>query len=85
LTSYFWLIWEILENGVIQMARKKSLFGALLGMSSKNNETIACMKQQKYKKWLFLWINAPNPKPQEPLLFLFNNWLRNSKSFVLMA
>jgi hypothetical protein len=42
---------------VIQMARKKSLFGALLGMSSKNNETIACMKQQKYKKWLFLWIN----------------------------
>jgi hypothetical protein len=36
---------------------KKSLFGALLGMSSKNNETIACMKQQKYKKWLFLWIN----------------------------
>jgi len=57
LTSYFWLIWEILENGVIQMARKKSLFGALLGMSSKNNETIACMKQQKYEKWIFLWIN----------------------------
>jgi len=57
LTSYFWLIWEILENGVIQMARKRSLFGALLDMSSKNNETIACMKQQKYKKWVFLWIN----------------------------
>jgi hypothetical protein len=46
-----------LENDVIQMTRKKSLFGALLGMPSKNNETIACMKQQKYKKWLFLWIN----------------------------
>jgi len=57
MTSYFWLIWEILENDVIQMTRKNSLFGALLGMSSKNNETIACMKQQKYKKWLFLWIN----------------------------
>jgi len=42
-------------NDVIQMTRKKSLFGTLLGMSSKNNETIACnMKQQKYKKWLFL-------------------------------
>jgi hypothetical protein len=39
---------------VIQMARKKSLFGALLDMSSKNNETIACMKQQKYEKWIFL-------------------------------
>jgi hypothetical protein len=40
------------------MTRKKSLFGALLGMSSKNNETIACnMKQQTYKKWLFLWNN----------------------------
>jgi len=39
------------------MARKKSLFGALLDMSSKNNETIACMKQQNYKKWVFLWIN----------------------------
>jgi hypothetical protein len=26
-------------------------------MSSKNNETIACMKQQKYEKWIFLWIN----------------------------
>jgi hypothetical protein len=65
LTSDFWLIWEILENGVIQMARKRSLFGALLDMSSKNNETIACMKQQKYKKWLFLWVNdRPNPKPQ---------------------
>jgi len=57
LTSYFWLIWEILENGVIQMARKRSLFGALLDMSSTNNETIACMKQQKYEKWIFLWIN----------------------------
>jgi len=44
-------------NDVIQMTRKKSLFGALLSMSLKNNETIACMKQQKYKKWLFLWIN----------------------------
>jgi hypothetical protein len=55
LTSYFWLIWEILENDVIQTTRKKSLFGALSDMSSKNNETIACnMKQQKYKKWLFL-------------------------------
>jgi hypothetical protein len=84
LSSYFWLIWEILENGVIQMARKKSLFGALLDMSSKNNETIACMKQQKYKKWVFLWIMIAL-KPQEPLWFLFNNWLRNSKSFALMA
>jgi len=47
MTSYFWLIWEILENDVIQMTRKKSLFGLLLGISSKNNETIACnMKQQ---------------------------------------
>jgi hypothetical protein len=68
LTSHFWLIWEILENGVIQMARKKFLFGALLDISSKNNacmKTIACMKQQKYKKWVFLWINdRPNPKPQ---------------------
>jgi hypothetical protein len=57
LTSYFWLIWEILENDIIQMTRKKSLSGVLLDMSSKNNETIACMKQQKYKKWLFLWNN----------------------------
>jgi hypothetical protein len=86
LTSYFWLIWEILENGVIQMARKKSLFGALLDMSSKNNETIACMKQQKYIKWLFLWVNdRPEPEATRTLLFLINNWLRNSKSFTLMA
>jgi len=46
-----------LENDIIQMTRKKSLSGVLLDMSSKNNETIACMKQQKYKKWLFLWNN----------------------------
>jgi hypothetical protein len=42
---------------MFEMARKKSLFGALLDMSSKNNETIACMKQQKYEKWIFLWTN----------------------------
>jgi len=66
LTSYFWLIWEILENGVIQMARKKSLFGALLDMSSKNNETIACMKQQKYKNG-YLCGSMIALKPQEPL------------------
>jgi len=46
-----------LENDIIQMTRKKSLSGVLLDMSSKDNETIACMKQQKYKKWLFLWNN----------------------------
>jgi hypothetical protein len=68
LTSYFWLIWEILENGVIQMARKKSLFGALLDMSSKNNETIACMKQQKYLKNGYFCGSMIALKPQEPLL-----------------
>jgi len=70
LTSYFWLIWTILENDVIQLARKKSLLGVLLGMSSKNNETIACMKQQKYKKWLFLWINDRLEATKTPFVSL---------------
>jgi len=57
-------------NDVIQTTRKKSLFGALLDMSSKNKETIACMKQQKYNKWVFLWINDRPEATRTPLVFL---------------
>jgi hypothetical protein len=43
---------------------------ALLDMSSKNKETIACMKQQKYKKWLFLWINDHLEATKTPFVSL---------------
>jgi len=38
-------------------------------MSSKNNETIACMKQQKYEKWIFLWINDRPEATRTPFGF----------------
>jgi hypothetical protein len=65
MASYFWLIWEILENDVIQMTRKKSLSGVLLGMSSKNNETIARnMKQQ-----MAIPVDQRSPRPRSHIFF----------------
>jgi hypothetical protein len=37
--------------------KKEILIWCFVRYVLKNNETIACMKQQKYKKWVFLWIN----------------------------